>query len=110
MIFVAGGITTVLQINLTIGSTLSQLGSHIAIILLGIYIADESLFGLEIKSYSVVLISVTTHLEYWCTEFLTERVERTCSMYQTGIELHEDLITLQIHILIFHMGLAIQMG
>ena len=103
-------ITAVLQEQLALTVTLGQLGSHEAIFLLGIDIADKTFLGLEVKGDGVVLVGIVTHLKYRCAELLTRRVLRTRSMHQTRVQRHVNLVARQVHVLIGYVRLAKQMS
>ena len=107
---VTSGITTVIQEHITFAVALGNLRGHKAFVLLGVGIADKTFLRLEVKRHRVRLIRIFTHLEYRRTKLLTRRVHRTCGMYQTGIERHVYLVTLQVHILILHVRLTIEVG
>ena len=96
--------------HLALGITLRDFRSHETFVLLGIDILDETLLGLEVKSHGISLVGVVAHLKDRCTKLRTRGVERTRGMHQTGVERHVNLVALQVHVLILHVRLAIEVG
>ena len=97
----------VLQINVAVVHAFRQLAGDIAFLLLGLDVVDESFLALEIEGYRVAFIRVVSHLEYGgARERLLGRILDTGSMDNAAVETDGDLLALQVHTLIFHVGLA----
>ena len=110
MRLVAGGVAGMLHIDGSIGIALRHLARHVAVLLLGIDIVDESLLGLEVEGDGIILVGVASHLEDRGTELHAEAVETARGMHQTAVETHVDLVALQIHVFIRHVGVAKEIG
>ena len=110
MRIVASGVTTVLQEHLAISTALRQFAGKEAFFLLRIYARNQTFLGLEVKGHGIALVLIVTHLENGGTfESVGCRIETTCGMYQTAVKTHINLVALQVHILILHLRVAIQM-
>ena len=107
---VAGGITSVVEEHLALGITLRDFRSHETFVLFGIDILDETLLGLEVKGHGISLVGIVAHLKDRCTKLRTRGIERTRGMHQAGVERHVYLVALQVHVLILHVRLAIEVG
>ena len=108
MRIVTGGIATMLEKHFSVGTTLGDLTGEEALVLLGIDRCDQTFLRLEIKGHRVALIFIAAHFEDWCTcQFHLCAVHRSCGVHQITVETHRDTVTLQIHILVFHLRGAI---
>ena len=125
MVGVAGGIGTVLQVDFTRSRALGELTVQEAVFLLGVNIADEALLCLEVEGDGIVLVGVLSHLEHrracqlvvGIGDFLGSlflgfllQCHRTSGMHLTRVQTHIDLLTLQVHVLVFHVRRAIEIG
>ena len=108
---VTGGVATMLEEHLSVGTTLGDLTGEETLILLGIDRCDQTLLRLEVKGHRIALILIITHLEDRCTsQFHLGAVHRSCSMHQVTVEAHGDTVALQIHILVFHLRGTIEIS
>ena len=108
---VAGGIASVLQEHFTISTSLREFRSQETIVLLSIHIGYQTLFRLEIKGHRVALILIATHFKHRCThKLLGSGIHLTRCMHQVAVETHIDLFTRQVHVLVLHIRLSIQMS
>ena len=80
---VAGGIASVIEEHIAIGSTLRLLRGHKAILLGSVDIVNQSHLRLEVEGHRVCLIGIVAHLEHGRAVLLPRRVCRTHSMHQT---------------------------
>ena len=85
-----------------------MLAGEETVFLLGIYIVDKSPLGLEIERHGVALVFVAAHGKHRTSRQLARGVGRTRGVHQTAVEGHAHLVALQVHVLIFHLGVAIQ--
>ena len=111
MRIVTGSIATVLQEHLTIGTTLRQLTGQVTVFLLGVYIGNQAFLCLEVESHLRVLVGIATHLEYRSTHHLMGgRVHLALCMHKVAVETHKDFLTGQIHILVLHLRVTIEVS
>ena len=108
---IAGGVTSMLQID---HSRRVALGAHTrqeTVLLLGIYIINKGFLALEVELDGIGIILVATHLEYRLSLYTTfgSRVGRTHSLHVTLIDVHRNTVAGKIHILILHLRRAIKM-
>ena len=99
-----------LEEHLTIGTSLGDLTRQETFVLLGIDLGDKSFLRLEVEGHRVTLVFVVTHLEDRGTHELLGGVDLTCGMHKVTVETHVDLLTLEVHVLVFHLRLSIEMG
>ena len=107
---VAGGIATMLEEHLAIGTTLGDPTRQESVVLLGIDLSDKTFLRLEVKGHRVTLVFVATHLEHRGSHKLLGGVHLTCGVHEVTVETHVDLLTLQVHVLVFHLRLTIEMS
>ena len=111
MRIVTGGIAAMLEEHLAVGTTLGDLTGKETLILLGIDRCDQTLLRLEVKGHRITLVLIVPHLEDRCAGQLHRgAVHRSCGMHQVAVETHGDLVTLQVHILVFHLRGAIEIS
>ena len=96
--------------HLSVGTTLGQLRGHEALILLCVDVADQALLGLEVKRHGIALVGIGTHLEHRRAKLRPCRVKSAHGMHQTGVHGHRNLFALKVHVLVHHMGLAVQVS
>ena len=99
-----------LEEHLTIGTSFGELTRQETFVLLGIDLGDKSFLRLEVEGHRVTLVFVVTHLEDWGTHELLGGVDLTCGMHEVTVETHVDLLALEVHVLVFHLRLTIEMG
>ena len=99
-----------LKEHLAIGTSLGDLTRQEAIILLGVDLSDETLLRLEVEGHRIALIFVASHLEDGGTRQLLGGVHLTRSMHQVAVEIHIDALALEVHVLVFHLRLSIEMS
>ena len=104
---VACGVSSVLKENLALVVTFRQLTGEESVLLFGIYIADESLLGLEVKRHRVGFVCILTHHKHGCSKFHASGILSSSCIHQTAVETHVYLLALEVHILVFHVGVAI---
>ena len=109
MRIVTGGIASMLEEHLTVGTTLGYLTGKETLILLCIDRCNQTFLRLEVKGHCVALILIVTHLEDGRTcQLHLGAVHRSCSMHQVAVEAHRDTVALQIHILVLHLRRTIE--
>ena len=91
---------------------LGQLAAEIAFLLMGGHIIDEALLGLEVEGHGIALVFGVAHLEYRLVAYaaLLERVGGTHGVYQTAVHAQGDAVAGQVHVLVLHIGLAVDIG
>ena len=111
MVEVAGGVASVLQINIAQRVALRQFAAQIALLLLRVGVADEPLFAFEVKRNRVTLIIVFPHgKDRRSREFLRSRVAHPRCMNDAAIHVDMNALALEIHVLIFHIRRTIKIG
>ena len=112
MICIAGCITSFLQIEHTSGIALGVFTKQESVFLLCIDVLDKTFLRLDIERDGIVLISVRPHLEHRLTyQFGHRRISiGRCGMHQITVKTHVDLVTLEIHDLILHVGFTKKMS
>ena len=111
MRLIARCVPSVLQEHLAVSAALRQFTGKEAVFLLGVHLRNKAFLGLEVESHGVALILVASHFEYGCTcEALGGRISDTCGVNQTAVEHHEYFFALQVHILVFHVRVTIQVS
>ena len=82
--------------------------------MLGVDVADETFFRLEVERHGVALVRVVAHLEHGCAYERLARVvggvAHTCGVDQTAVHAHGHLLALKIHVLILDLGVAVEVG
>ena len=99
-----------LEEHLTIGTSFGELTRQETFVLLGIDLGDKSFLRLEVEGHRVTLVFVATHLEDRGAHKLLGGVDLTCGMHEVTVETHVDLLALEVHVLVFHLRLTIEMG
>ena len=108
---VASGIASVLEEHLSVSASLRDLTGQKAVLLLGIDAGDQSFLGLEVEGHRVALILVASHLEDRRTRQVMGRgVHLTRSMHHIAVQAHEDILAGQVHILVLHLRITIEIG
>ena len=93
-----------LQEHLSVSATLGEFTGKEAFLLLCIDARDKTLLRLEVEGHRITLILVATHLEHRSAfQFMGRRIHLTRSMYKIAVQNHVDLLTGQIHVLVFHL-------
>ena len=112
MLLVARGITAVSQINVSRLRTLRYFASKKAIFLFGISILHDTLFRLEVEGDGVGVISVRAHGKDRPSfdTTLLGTVRRSCGMNERRVKIHPDLVTLQVHVLVFDLCITEEFG
>ena len=110
MVLVAGGIASVLQEQLTVGTTLRELRRQEAVFLGGIDTTNKSFLCLEVERHRVVLVGVVSHLKHRSALDHAQGIDGSVGINQTGVQVHVNLVTFQIHILVVHLGITVQVG
>ena len=110
MRLVAGSIAAVLNEHLALVVTLGALTGQIAVFLLGVHIADQAFLRLEVEGHRVVLVGVLPHLKHGLADQHAGRVGLWRGMHHTTVEAHVDFCALQVHVLIFHVGITIDVS
>ena len=105
MLLVASGIATVLKIDNSRGIALGTLSAQKSVFLLRIYVVYIGFLGLEVESYRVGFILVLSHGEHRLVlhPILDRRIAGSCGVDKTAVKTHIDLVTGQVHVLIFHI-------
>ena len=106
-----GSVASMMEEQVSITASLGQFTGHIAIFLLGINLSDQSFLRFEVKGHCIAFIGIRAHRKDRSTRQLTcGRVTNARSMYQAAVQSHVYVLTLQIHILILHVRITIQIG
>ena len=104
MRIIAGGITSMLKVHLTLRTTFRVLTSEETVFLLGIDIGDKALLGLEVERHLGLFILVATHLKHRGSyHLMAHGIHLTRSIDQIAVETHADILAGQVHILVFHL-------
>ena len=107
---IAGGIASFSQEELAVGTSLCYLCGEESLLLLRVHLLDESFLRLEVEGHRVVLISVAAHLEHRRSLQHSSGVATARCMYERGVEAHVYLVALQVHVLVFHVAVAEEVG
>ena len=111
MVEVAGGVASVLQINIAQRVALRQFAAQIALLLLRVGVADEPLFAFKIKRNGVALIIVLPHgKDGRSRELLRSRVAYPRCMNDAAVHVDMNALALEVHVLIFHVRRTIKIG
>ena len=104
-------IAAVLEVQLTIAAALGQLAGEVTVLLLGVNLGNDAFLRLEVEGHRVVLVSVATHLEHGSAlQSAGGRITSTRCVDEATVEHHEDLLALQVHVLVFYVGIAVEIG
>ena len=107
---VAGGVAAVVEVHVALAVALGEFGGHVAVLLLGVDVVDESLLGLEVEGHGVGLVGVGAHFEDGCAKLASRGINGACGMHQAGVQRHVDLVALEVHVLVLHVRLAKEVG
>ena len=84
---VAGGVTTIFEIDVVVGHLLRNATRHVAFALLGSDVTDEALGRLEVVGHGARLIFARTVLEdRFALEFSRNGVGHTIGMHERTVE------------------------
>ena len=100
-----------LQEQFTVTAAFRQFGGQESVFLFRIYLSDKTFLRLEVEGHRVTLVLIAAHLEHWrAFQPLCRRVLYARGVNQTAVEHHVDFLALQVHVRIFHVGAAIEVG
>ena len=112
MVSIAGRITSFLQIEHTSEVAFGMLTEQVSVFLFRIDILDKTFLRLDIERDGIVLVGVLSHLEHRLTYQFRHcgiRIGRS-GIHQVTIKTHIDLVALEIHNLILHVGFTKKMS
>ena len=76
---------------------------------MGIDTCNKTFLCLEVEGHRVALILIATHLEDWRShQLMGGRVHLTRGMHEVTVKTHVDLLTLEVHVLVLHVRLTIE--
>ena len=109
---VACSVASVSQIDLAIVVAFRLFAGQEAILLLGIYVLDETFLGFEVKRHRVGVVGVLPHDKDWLSLDAVRRcgIPRAGSMYKTAVKTQLDLVALQVHVFILHLSRTVEMS
>ena len=71
---------------------------------------NQAFFRLEIERHRVVFVGVAADLEHWRSREFAQRVGHTRRIDEARVQIHMDLLALEVHVLVFHVRLAVKIG
>ena len=100
-----------LQIDDTRRVTLGASTRQESILLFGINIINKGFLALEVEGDGIGIIGVRAHLEDRSSlhALVGGRVGSTSSFHRTLVDVHGNLVAREVHVGVFHVGVAIEM-
>ena len=110
MIRIASRIASVLQIERTILRAFAALALKEAFALLRAHIINKAFLRLEVKAHLLAVVFLIALRVHGLALYSPYRVLDAVSMHQRTVGIHFNPGRLQFHILIFHIGIAVQIS
>ena len=110
MLGVAGSVFGMAQIERAVVSSLRFGALQVTVALSRVYVAYKTLFRLEVKRHRLALILVAALLVHGFFGIHARRVAQSHSMHKAAVETHRDFGGVERHVLIFHVGFAVERG
>ena len=107
---VAGSVFGMAQIERAVVSSLRFGALQVTVALRGVYVAYKTLFRLEVKRHRLALILVAALLVHGFFGIHARRVAQSHGMHKAAVETHRDFGGVERHVLIFHVGFAVERG
>ena len=107
---VAGSVFGMAQIERAVVSSLRFGALQVTIALCGVYVAYKTLFRLEVKRHRLALILVAALLVHGFLCIHARRIAQSHGMHEVAVEAHCDFGGVERHVLIFHVGFAVERG
>ena len=98
------------QIERAVVSSLRFGALQVTVALRGVYVAYKTLFRLEVKRHRLALILVAALLVHGFFGIHARRVAQSHGMHKAAVETHRDFGGVERHVLIFHVGFAVERG
>ena len=98
------------QIERAVVSSLRFGALQVTVALRGVYVAYKTLFRLEVKRHRLALILVAALLIHGLLCVHARRIAQSHGMHKVAVETHRDFVGVERHVLIFHVGFAVERG
>ena len=108
---VAGGVSSVLQVDHSRGVALRPRAGEESVLLRRVHVVDERLLALEIELDGVGVVGVASHLEDGLSldTVLGGGVGGTHGRDIALVHIHSDAVGGEVHVLVLHVGVAVEM-